>query len=123
MPAILVVDDEPDIRGEICEHLERRGFRVHVAGDLREAREVLDREAGLIDYVLTDVRMPGGSGFDLVRQIREETPYRCRCVLMTGHSEIAEAPAAWRDEVTLLSKPFSFRTLERTLSEGAPKAP
>jgi DNA-binding response OmpR family regulator len=101
MPAILVVDDEPDIRGEICEHLQRRGYRVHVACDLKEARAVLDREAHAIDYVLTDVRMPGGSGFDLVRQIREETSYTCRCVL--------------------LSKPFSVRTLERTLSETAPK--
>ncbi len=71
---VLVVDDEPDIRGIVAEELELEGFHVLSAGSGDEALRVL-AQAGSPDEValgllVTDLRMPGMSGFDLVAALR-----------------------------------------------------
>ena len=68
MPNILVVDDEPDIRRALRRLLEARGFGVVEAATSAEGAE--RAAAGVIDAVVCDIRMPGGSGlefFDLLR--------------------------------------------------------
>ncbi|MDP9365249.1 MAG: response regulator [Chloroflexota bacterium] len=66
---VLVVDDEPEIAELMRDFLEADGFTVVTAGDAIEARSVLDRTP--VDVALLDVMMPGRSGFDLLREIRE----------------------------------------------------
>jgi two-component system response regulator GlrR len=114
MATILVVDDDPDLLAEICEYLGRQGYTVHSAGGFAAARTAFERERAGLDIVLTDVRMPDGDGVALVRQIRADG-FKGRCLLMTGHLELAQTPPEWRDEVTLLPKPFSFKVLKAML--------
>jgi DNA-binding response OmpR family regulator len=68
-PTILVVDDEAEIVDLMRDYLEAEGFAVLAAGDGPAALAALDRHA--IDGVLLDVMMPGPSGFDVLRRIRE----------------------------------------------------
>lgn len=79
---ILVVDDEKVIR-ELCERA-LRNFRVVQAGDSAEALRLYEQER--CDLVLTDVMMPGGSGIDLLRRIKELDP-NALVIIMTGYSE------------------------------------
>ncbi len=65
--AVLVVDDEPDIRELLELTLIKMGIGVEVAGSLGEAKEKLQRAR--FDLCLTDMRLPDGEGLDLVRHI------------------------------------------------------
>lgn len=70
-PTILVVDDEIEIVDLMRDFLEAEGYRVVAAHDGDEALAVLERTP--VDCLLLDVMMPGKSGFDVCRQIRERT--------------------------------------------------
>ena len=70
-PAIVVVDDEPDLREAVAEYLARRGFDVRRAGDAVELRRHLaERQA---DLVVLDISMPGEDGLSVARGLRAET--------------------------------------------------
>lgn len=65
---ILVVDDDASIRARLCEGLEFDGHRVESVEDIEAARRRL--MASPFDLVLLDVNLPGGSGYDLLRELR-----------------------------------------------------
>jgi DNA-binding response OmpR family regulator len=68
-PTVLVVEDEPDIVALLRDFLDVAGFGVLTAGDAAAAVDALAEQP--VDCVLLDVMLPGSSGFDLCRQIRE----------------------------------------------------
>jgi DNA-binding NtrC family response regulator len=70
MARLLIVDDEAVVRRPLRRTLERGGHHVLEASNVLEARGVLDRE--VVELVLCDVNMPGGSGLELVRSIAAE---------------------------------------------------
>jgi DNA-binding response OmpR family regulator len=69
--SVLVVEDEPDIVALLRDFLSVAGFGVATAGDADAALGVLDAQR--VDCVLVDVMLPGSSGFDLCRRIREQS--------------------------------------------------
>ena len=95
---ILVVDDEEDIVEIITESLQDSGFKTCSANSVAEAEKVLAENN--VDMVLTDVKMPGESGFSLLEKTKLPV------ILITGHLDISEVDAKERGAVTLLSKPF-----------------
>jgi DNA-binding response OmpR family regulator len=70
-PTVLVVEDEPEIVGLLTDFLAVEGFGVVAAGDAPGAIAALDRNG--VDCVLLDVMLPGGSGFDVCRRIRQRS--------------------------------------------------
>ncbi len=68
-PTVLVVEDEPDIVALLRDFLGVAGFGVLTAGDAATAVELLDEQQ--VDCVLLDVMLPGSSGFELCRRIRD----------------------------------------------------
>ena len=68
-PTVLVIDDEAEIVDLLRDFLEADGFAVAAASDGSEALIALDRTR--VDCVILDVMMPGASGFDVCRRIRE----------------------------------------------------
>jgi DNA-binding response OmpR family regulator len=70
-PTVLVVEDEPDIVALLRDFLSVAGFGVATAGDAQAALRALDAQQ--VDCVLLDVMLPGSSGFDLCRRIRERS--------------------------------------------------
>ncbi len=110
---ILVVDDEADVRAELAEYLETKGYRVEVAGDGRDA---FDRfEAAPADGVVVDIKMPRGDGFELIRRLRAIDP-DVPVIVMTGHfSETDRAKAEELGAAVMMEKPIVLRRLTQLL--------
>ncbi len=85
---ILVVEDEAYVRTSLAELLRARGYDVEIAATVGEATEALKRTP--VDVVLTDLRMPGSDGLDLVRRLRSGYP-GLPVVVLTGQGTIASA--------------------------------
>jgi signal transduction histidine kinase len=81
---VLVVDDEPAVVGSVRDLL-RREYRVVGAGSAAEAMTILGREEAHV--IMTDQRMPGMTGVELLRHIRGDHPDAVR-LLFTGHADI-----------------------------------
>lgn len=69
---LLVVDDDEEISSLLGRYLTSQGYRVSLAGNIRELRSTL--ESHDIDLVVLDVMLPDGSGIDLCRDLRTERP-------------------------------------------------
>ena len=100
---VLVVDDDPDIRGALRMILEYEGYTVAEAADGQQALAELD--AGTIAAVLLDIKMPGMDGFQVLDRIvaRENAP---PVLMISGHGDIATAvECTRRGAVDFLEKP------------------
>src|SRR6202162_1364121 len=93
MPAqrILILDDEPNIGSSLRMILEREGYAVTVTRNIADAKAV----AGRADALLLDVRLPDGSGIDLLRQLRERD-FPAPVIMISGHATIRDAVDATR---------------------------
>lgn len=110
---ILVVDDEADIRAELAEYLETKGYRVEVAGDGRAAFDRFD--AAPADGVVVDIKMPRGDGFELIRRLRAIDP-DVPIIAMTGHfSQTDRARAEELGATVMMKKPIALRRLTQFL--------
>jgi signal transduction histidine kinase len=111
---ILVVDDESVIRDLCVQAL--KGYRVFQAGNCHDALRVYEKES--IDLVLTDVMMPGGSGLDLLRQIKEVDP-NATVIIMTGFSEKDVILGALKDGADdFISKPLNMLQLKTAIEKS-----
>lgn len=97
--------------------LELAGDTVLVADGGQEALRLLERRGGEVDLVFTDVMMPGMSGGDLGREVRERYP-EMKILHTSGYARDATArDAAINAEVCLIPKPYSTETLSRKAVE------
>ncbi len=86
LPRILVVDDNPDTRMLMSELLESRGYAVMAVQDAVQAEEEIRRQPP--DVILSDVVMPGKSGYELCRELKENAETRLiPFILITGLSD------------------------------------
>jgi signal transduction histidine kinase/ActR/RegA family two-component response regulator len=115
---VLVVEDEPMLRGLLVSLLEKRGYFVLEAADANTAVLLSGRHAGPIDLLLTDVVMPQMSGRDLAECLTSVRP-SMRVVYMTGYTddEILRH-GVQHDSVILLNKPFTASQLAKALREA-----
>jgi two-component system nitrogen regulation response regulator NtrX len=103
MRRILVVDDEENIGRSLKLILEREGYSVSTCVSIAEARAFGNR----IDAWLIDLKLPDGSGIDLLRHIRQ-TDSRAPVIMISGHGAIADAVEATRaGAYDFLEKPLS----------------
>jgi DNA-binding NtrC family response regulator len=82
---VLLVDDESDFRELLAKRLGKRGIKVNTAGDADAALQLLSE--GSYDVVVLDVRMPGMSGTDALREIKKRWPL-VEVVMLTGHAQV-----------------------------------
>ena len=116
---ILVVDDEPNICRLLQRYLSRLGYEVETAGSVPDALELLSRTA--YDLVLTDLRLPGPSGLDLLGEVRSRSP-GTRTILMSAHADVyAAASAIERGVDQLIVKPFDLEDLRARVGESLVK--
>ncbi len=114
---ILVVDDEANARTALVALLGEEGYSVESAADGFKALPKLDEFAP--DVVLTDLKMPGMDGLELMKRARAQDPERA-VVVMTAHGAVDSAVAAMQaGAASYLTKPLNFDelllVLERTL--------
>lgn len=112
---ILVVDDDPDVRGVIGEFLAPEGYEIRMAGSASESFRILEREA--IDLVLTDLVMPDGEGIAMIQEIRRRFP-TVRTLAMSGARfgpSLRAAELLGADAT--LSKPLNSSLLRLTVQQ------
>jgi two-component system response regulator HydG len=83
--SILVVDDSSPTTEVVQRNLAGRGFRVYTASNASEAMQVL--ESTPIDLVITDLKMPGPSGLDLIRHVRQNWA-DTEVMILTGYATV-----------------------------------
>ncbi len=111
MPHLLIVDDDDAIRETLAEVGRDSGFSVALAASVKDALIQLERQAP--DLVLTDVRLPGGSGMDIFKNVAASS---AEVVVMTGHGTVDNAVQALRLGATdYLVKPICMERLEEIL--------
>jgi CheY-like chemotaxis protein len=113
MTSVLIVDDDVGFRTTIGRDLGEQGFAVWLAHNADDAIEVLTACTGerSIDVLLTDLRMPGADGLDLLERIRTISP-RTRAILMSGYATARDYQRAVEcGAVRVLCKPFTSSEL------------
>jgi len=114
--SILVVDDEQTMRDFLEASLNGR-YRIKTASDGAEALRLLKKDA--FDIVLSDVRMPGGDGLTLLRDIQQNLQNPPQVIMMTAFGTIKEAvEATKRGAVDYLTKPFGMDQLDHVLDRA-----
>ncbi len=117
---ILVVDDEGAIRYSISKTLQRVGYQVSSAASGEEALLMLDEMP--FDVVLTDIRMPGLSGVELLAKIKERAPDTV-VILMTAYASLGTAVEALRlGAHDYLVKPVTNQDIRQSVARGLERA-
>lgn len=116
MPTILLVDDEESIRRVLRLSLGEDGYHVITAPEGREALRLF-RERNP-DIVLTDIKMPGISGIDLLETIKSERP-DTEVIMMTGHGDMQAAMESLKKDATdFITKPIHDDILQIALKRA-----
>lgn len=113
---ILVVDDEGAIRYSISKTLQRVGYQVSAAASGEEALQMLGEQ--IFDVVLTDIRMPGLTGVELLMQIKDKAPDSI-VILMTAYASLSTAVEGLRLGANdYLIKPVSNQDIRQSVARG-----
>src|SRR5216117_2678875 len=113
---LLVADDDPGLRESLERTLTREGYRVLLASDGRAALERL--QDGAIDLIVTDLKMPGLTGLELLRAAKAIAP-DVDVILLTAFGTIEEAVKAMKDGAyDFLTKPVQRAQLQRVIRQA-----
>src|SRR6478735_853080 len=116
-PIVLVADDEPSMVAMLSSHLRSKGFSVLEASDGDQAWELAHEH--LPNLVVLDVMMPGMSGWEVCRKIREAVSLaHTGVVMLTGIGEsLNELTSPLYGADAYIDKPFEFAELEARIRE------
>jgi two-component system, NtrC family, response regulator HydG len=113
---LLVADDDPGLRESLERTLTREGYQVVLASDGRAALERV--QAGGIDLIVTDLRMPGLTGLELLRAAKAILP-DVDVILLTAFGTVEEAVKAMKDGAyDFLTKPFRREQLIKLIDKA-----
>ena len=115
-PRILIVDDEAPIRALLGEHLQQVGYQIMLAPNGSAALEMLN--AGEFDLVLTDVRMPGMNGLELLAEVVRTRP-AVGVLMLTACEDLTLAVNAMRiGALDYILKPFRLSEITVSVQEA-----
>lgn len=115
MSTILIIDDELPTLQMLSLYLEACGHKVLTAENETQGLEVFKRERPPI--VLTDIKMPGRDGLDVLRQIKSLSP-QTEVMVITGHGDKALAQQALELKASaFFNKPLDTEALDRAIKE------
>lgn len=108
-----MVDDEADLREIICDELQFEGAIVDTANSVAEA--LLKIESNPYELILSDMRMPGGDGRDLVHQVRQKYGLSSRIILLTGFADLKIEEAYNIGAEGYVCKPYHLNDLKKLI--------
>ncbi len=117
---VLVVEDDPALLEILCEELQQRG---HVASGANRVGSALEQlRASDFDVAMVDLRLPDGSGIDVLREIAREE-LATECIVLTGYAEVTTAIEAMKlGAYDYLTKPARLEEIEVLVPKAAEKA-
>lgn len=116
---LLLVDDEPGILKHLAIHLGNREYTIRTAQSAEAALTILAGER--IDLLLSDLRLPGMNGLELLARAKSLHP-TLQCILLTGHGDIETAVEAMKlGAINYLLKPMNMTELELAIANGLEK--
>ena len=116
MPRILIADDEEAVRGLVARALQMDGHATVTAQDGAEALEILSREAGRFDLLLTDIKMPLMDGIALALASARDFP-KLTILLMTGFADQRERASGLNAIIhDVITKPFSVADIRNAVT-------
>ena len=111
---ILFVEDEAFVRNVTCEVLRSAGYKVLTARDADEALAAYREHRGGVDFLLTDVILPGETGVTLAGRLSQEDP-ELKVLFVTGYAE--QLGLCKRERAECLAKPFSTVVLLQKIKD------
>jgi len=117
---VLVLDDEDVVCERLKAHLDKKGFEVET---FTQSQTAIDRMAQkAFDVVITDVKMEGPSGLDVLHFVRRESP-GTQVIVITGYGSIeAIREAEYGGAFEFINKPFTMKAMEALTLKAAKKA-
>ena len=114
---ILLIDDEEDVRHSLSNFLKKLGHEVLCAKDGKEGLKIFhERE---IDLVITDIRMPGMDGLELLKRLKQVQRSPVMGIVITGHGDMGNAIKALKyGAYDYLQKPINVRELAITIERA-----
>ncbi|HMC15213.1 MAG TPA: sigma-54 dependent transcriptional regulator [Albitalea sp.] len=119
--SLLVIDDEPDLRTLYELTLLREGYDIETAGSVEEA--LLHLKDRTYSAVITDMRLPDGSGLDLLRRL-EETGRREKAIVITAYGSAENAVEALKaGAYDYLTKPVDLKQFRAVVASALGRSP
>jgi CheY-like chemotaxis protein len=118
---ILLLEDNAPLRAVLARTLRARGYRVLEAGTGDEALEVLEDPRQTVHLLLTDIVLPGMSGAEVARRVRDRSP-RLKIMFMSGYADPSEHADVPLGTARFLQKPFEPETLAARVRETLDEA-
>jgi DNA-binding NtrC family response regulator len=114
---LLIIDDEKDVRDSLSNFVQKLGYTVYCAKDGNDGlRKFQDKD---VDLVITDIRMPGIDGIELLRRIKKIQRSPAVVIVITGHGDMDNAVKALKyGAYDYLQKPIDVRELAITLERS-----
>src|SRR5437016_7365073 len=123
MPRILIADDEEAVRSLVARALQMDGHTTVTAQDGAEALEILTREAGKFDLLLTDIKMPVMDGIALALSAARDYPDLI-ILLMTGYADQRERAHGLDSLIhDVIAKPFTLAEIRQTVAAALATGP
>ncbi len=117
---VLVVDDEEDILEEAAEALTEEGYECFSANNVNYALAIL-RDDAEIALVVTDLKMPGKTGGDLIKEARAAFDRDIKFIVMSGHgSPTVQTNGVDIDALPFLRKPLDIGEFLKMVKENIP---
>ncbi len=113
---VLLVEDEEVVRNFAARALKRQGYKVLEAGSGVEALEVMEKNKGKVDIVVSDVVMPEMDGPTLLKELRKKNP-DIKIIFVSGYPNDAFKSALGDENFAFLPKPFSLPQLAAKVKE------
>jgi two-component system cell cycle sensor histidine kinase/response regulator CckA len=113
---VLLVEDEEVVRNFAARALKRQGYKVLEAGSGVEALEVMEKNKGKVDIVVSDVVMPEMDGPTLLKELRKNNP-DIKIIFVSGYPNDAFKAALGDENFAFLPKPFSLPQLAAKVKE------
>ena len=118
MPRVLIADDEESMRLLVARAIAMDGHEIVTAEDGAEALEILNRDNGAFDLLLTDIKMPVMDGIALALAVARDFP-RLTVLMMTGFADQRER-ASGLDAIVhdVITKPFAVADIRTAVADA-----
>ena len=114
--SVMVLDDEPIVGERLRPVLEKEGYQVEVFTDSQMALNRLEEKS--FQVVVTDLKMPGPSGLDVLRFLKEHER-DTKAIVITGYATIERAREAEGLEAEFVTKPFKLEQIVKLVDKAA----